>query len=146
MKVTILLADAAQAIDGKLYILGGGWSIRPPEPTPMAMAIKIEVPWTETNYRHRLRLALFDEDGQPVRVPTQSDEQQPFEVQADFEVGRPVGILPAAPLDVALAINLAPFPLRPNSRYTWRYFINDSAEDDWHISFSTRPQQAQQSS
>jgi len=146
MKVTILLADAAQAIEGKLYILGGGWSIRPPEPTPMAVAIKIEVPWTETNHRHRLRLALFDEDGQPVRVSVPGGEQQPFEVQADFEVGRPVGILPGASLDVALAINLAPFPLRPNCRYTWRYFINDSAEDDWQINFSTRPQQLPPSS
>jgi hypothetical protein len=136
MKVTMLLADAAQAIEGKLYILGGGWSIRRPEPTPMAFAIKIEVPWTETNHRHQLRLALFDEDGQSVRVPTPMGEQ-PFEVKAEFEVGRPIGVPHGAPLDVALAINIAPIALRPNCRYTWRYFINDSSEDDWQVAFST---------
>ena len=32
MKVTMLLADSAQAIEGKLYILGGGWSITGPDP------------------------------------------------------------------------------------------------------------------
>ena len=39
MKVTILLADAAQAAEGKLYVLGGGWSITGPDPSPMALAI-----------------------------------------------------------------------------------------------------------
>ena len=32
MKVTILLADAAQAVEGKLFVLGGGWSVTGPEP------------------------------------------------------------------------------------------------------------------
>ncbi len=75
MKVTMLLADAAQAVEGKLYILGGGWSIIGPEPTPMAFAIKIEVPWTEANIRHQLRVALYDEDGQPVIIPTSAGER-----------------------------------------------------------------------
>ena len=44
MKVTMLLADAAQAVNGKLYILGGGWSVAGPDPTPMAIALKMEVP------------------------------------------------------------------------------------------------------
>ena len=47
MKVTILLADSAQAINGKLYILGGGWSIADPGPVVMALAMKIEVPWDQ---------------------------------------------------------------------------------------------------
>ena len=29
-KVTMMLADAAQAVEGKLYILGGGWSVTGP--------------------------------------------------------------------------------------------------------------------
>src|SRR5207244_5203833 len=40
VKVTILLADAAQAVEGKLYVLGGGWSTTGPDPAPMARAIK----------------------------------------------------------------------------------------------------------
>jgi hypothetical protein len=138
MKVTLLLADAAQAVGGKLYILGGGWSIIGPDPTPMAIAIKIEVPWTEANISHKLRLALFDEDGHAVRVPTPTGEQ-PFEIHIPFEVGRPVGVRTGTPLDLPLAINLAPLPLRPNSRYVWRCFINDTTLDEWQVSFSTRP-------
>ncbi len=75
MKVTMLLADAAQAVEGKLYILGGGWSITGPDPTPMAIALKIEVPWNDSNTPHHLHLVLCDEDGRPVRVPTPTGEQ-----------------------------------------------------------------------
>jgi hypothetical protein len=142
MKVTMLLADSAQAVEGKLYILGGGWSIIGPTPTPMAIAMKIEVPWTEANIAHRLRLALFDEDGRPVLVPTPTGEQ-PFEIHIPFEVGRPPGLRTGTPLDLPLAINLAPLPLRPNSRYVWRCFINDQTSDEWQVSFSTRPDPAQ---
>ena len=142
MKVTMLLADAAQAVDGKLYILGGGWSIIGPAPSAMAIAIKIDVPWTEANITHRLRLALFDEDEQPFRVPTDTGEQ-PFELHSTFEVGRPPGLRPGTPLDLALAINLLPLPLRSNSRYVWRCFINDETEEGWQASFSTRPDPAQ---
>jgi hypothetical protein len=138
MKVTMLLADSAQAVGGKLYILGGGWSITGPDPVPMAIALKIDVPWTEANNTHQLRLALFDEDGQAVIVPT-STGQQPLEILSSFEVGRPSGLKPGTPLDLALAINLPPVPLHPNSRYVWRCFINEATTDDWQVSFSTRP-------
>ena len=63
MKVTILLADAAQAAEGKLYVLGGGWSITGPDPSPMALAIKIEVPWDQANHPHTCRLELLDSEG-----------------------------------------------------------------------------------
>ena len=144
MKVTILLADAAQAVGGKLYILGGGWSITGPDPIPMAIAIKIEVPWTDANTPHRLRLALFDEDGQPVMVPTSTGDR-PLEIHSTFEVGRPAGLKHGTPLDVPLAINIGPLPLRPDSRYVWRCFINDESEGDWQASFSTRPPRPTQS-
>jgi hypothetical protein len=41
----MLLADAAQEAAGKLYILGGGWSVTGPQMPPMAIALKIDVPW-----------------------------------------------------------------------------------------------------
>jgi hypothetical protein len=138
MKVTIMLADSAQAVNGKLYILGGGWSITGPDPTPMAIVIKIEVPWTNANTPHELRLALFDEDERPVVVPTPTGEHA-FEIHSRFEVGRPPGLKPETPLDVPMAINIGPLPLRPNSRYVWRCFIDDQSEDEWQVTFSTRP-------
>ena len=40
MRVTMLLADHAVVAEGKLYVNGGGWSIRPAAPTPMYLALK----------------------------------------------------------------------------------------------------------
>ena len=75
MKVTMLLADSAQAVGGKLYILGGGWSITGPMPSPSAIALKIEVPWDLAARRHNILLELVDADGQPIRLPTPQGEQ-----------------------------------------------------------------------
>jgi hypothetical protein len=136
MKVTMLLADAAQAIANKLYILGGGWSIMGPAPTPMAIAIRIEVPWNDTNVQHQLRLALIDQDGRPVRIPTPVGEQ-PVEIRTPFEVGRPPGLAAGTPIDVVLALNIAPLPLPAGRRYVWQCLINDAVQEE--VSFSTRP-------
>lgn len=138
MKVTLLLADAAEAVGGKLYILGGGWSITGPDPAPMAIAMKIEVPWDQANHPHRLRLVLLTQDGQPVMVPTPTGDR-PVELMSGFEVGRPPGIRPGTPLDLALAINLGPLPLPPDNYYVWRCFIDDQTKDEWRVAFSTRP-------
>src|SRR3989442_625672 len=85
MKVTMMLADAAQAVNGKLYIMGGGWSVMGPEPTPYAIALKVEVPWDETNKRHTLVLRLLDDDGRPVRVAAPNGDPIALEIPADFE-------------------------------------------------------------
>jgi len=138
MKVTMLLADAAQAVNGKLYILGGGWSITGPQPAPSAIAMKIDVPWNEANKRHSLRLDLLHEDGQPVMVPTPTGDR-PVQISSEFEVGRPPGLTPGSDLDVALAINIGPLPLPPGGRYVWRCWINDETNDEWKLTFSTRP-------
>ena len=138
MKLTILLADAAQAVNGKLYILGGGWSIAGPEPTQMAIAIKVEVPWNEANQRHTLQLTLVDDDGHPVAFSAPAGTQT-VEVSLNFEVGRPPGLKPGTPLDVPLAINLGPLPLPPDRRYVWRCAIDGQSESDWEVSFTTRP-------
>lgn len=142
MKVTMLLADAAQAVNGKLYILGGGWSVTGPQPTPSAIALKIEVPWDRANQRHDLQIALLDSDGHPVQVPTPSGDQ-PLELKSQFEVGRPAGLLQGTPLDVTLAVTLGPLPLRPGQRYVWRCSINGDTDEDWQVAFSTREQQQQ---
>lgn len=138
MKVTMLLADSAQAVSGKLYILGGGWSIIGPDPTPFAIALKIEVPWDEANRPHRFSLALLNVDGQPVMVPT-PDGPRPIEIQGDLEVGRPAGLTPGTPLDSIAAFNFGPLPIPPGGRYVWRLTIDDRTDENWQAAFSTRP-------
>lgn len=86
----MMLADTAQEVGGKLYILGGGWSVTGPEVGPMALAIKIDVPWNSANQRHKFDVMLLGEDGQPPEM-LGPEGQVPGEVRfsGDFEVGRP---------------------------------------------------------
>src|SRR5207247_8549782 len=120
MKVSRMLADAAQAVKGKLYIMGGGWSVMGPEPTPYAIALKVEVPWDETNKRHTLVLRLLDDDGRPVRVAARNEDPIALEIPADFEVGRPAGALAGSPLDMPVGINIGPMPLAHGRRFCAR--------------------------
>ena len=139
MMATILLADAAQAIENKLYILGGGWSVTGPDPTPSALAIALKVPWVEANERHEMRVELLDSDGGPVVVGPDPDEARPVVIESQFEVGRPPGLKPGTPIDLAFAVNLGPVPLPPGGRYEWRLSIDGYSEAHWHAAFSTRP-------
>ncbi len=135
----MLLADAAQAVNGKLYILGGGWSVAGPDPTAMALAIKIEVPWDRANVKHPWRLELLDSDGGPVELPSPPDGTlQPVRIEGELEAGRPPGMKPGTPLDVALAFNVGPIPLPPGGRFVWRLSIT-GYDEDWQVAFSTRP-------
>lgn len=138
MMVTLLLADFAQAIDNKLYIMGGGWSLIGPDPTPFGIAIKIEVPWDQTNTKHKWELSLLDSDGNPATVGT-AEELGTVEVSGEYEVGRPPGLAPGTPIDLTLAINFSPLPLAPGQRYVWRLSIDGHADEDWQAAFSTRP-------
>jgi uncharacterized protein DUF6941 len=138
IRATMLLADSAQAVEGKLYLLGGGWNITGPDPTPSAIAVYIEVSWDLSNMRHNWQLELFDSDGQPVQVPTPMGEQ-PLVLSGQFEVGRPAGVMPGTGLGVPLAVNLGPIPLQPASRFEWRLSINGETDENWRQAFSTRP-------
>jgi hypothetical protein len=137
VKVTMLLADAAEAANGKLYILGGGWSITGPDPAPMAIALKIEVPWDRGNEVHHLQLRLVDADGEPVLVES-PDGETPLVLDADFETGRPAGLKPGTPLDFTMAVGLGPLALEPDARYEWRLTIDGQEDDAWRVAFSTR--------
>ncbi len=133
----MMLCDAAQVADGKLYILGGGWSLVGPDPMPSAVALKIDVDWTEAGSPHHWELYLVDADGQAVLVDT-PEGPKPMEVRGDFEVRRPENVPEGSPIDVALAVNFGPLPLRPGSRFTWRLTIDGEAAPDWVLAFSTR--------
>ena len=110
MKVTMMLADAAQAAEGKLYILGGGWSVTGPTPGPSAIALFIQVPWDRTNVEHGLRFDLVDSDGNAVELETDAGAEEPVTFEGSFEVGRPPGLKPGTSIDVPLAINVRPLP------------------------------------
>ena len=135
----MLLADAAQAVGGKLYVLGGGWSVTGPEPSPMAIALKFEVPWDQANVRHAWQLELVDADGRPALLADREGEHT-IVLAGEFEVGRPPGLKPGTPLDLALALNIGPLPLAPGGRFVWRLSIDGDTHEDWQLAFSVRPE------
>jgi hypothetical protein len=133
----MMLCDAAQVADGKLYILGGGWSLIGAEPMPTGLALKIDVDWTEIDHAHHWELFLLDQDGLPVLAATPQGSQ-PIEVRGDFEVQRPEDLPAGSPVDVAIALNFGPLPLSPSSRYSWRLAIDGQSNADWSLEFATR--------
>jgi hypothetical protein len=131
MKATVLLCDHAQEVGGKLYVLGGGWSIYRGTPITMALAIKIDVPWDEGNQPHEVVARLVTEDGGDPIVPgPDGSEPEPrrIEFQGRFEAGRPAGLVPGTDLDAPLAINIANLPLGAG-RYEWRVMIDGEHAD-----------------
>ena len=139
MRVTMLLADHAVVAEGKLYVNGGGWSIRPAGPTPMFLALKFDVPWDLAGRPIEVELRLVDEDGHLVAQRTPQGDQ-PVLVNARLEVQRPPGLTPGAPIDAAMAIGVPPFGLPAGRRYSWRLSVDGHQREDWVIEFATRPE------
>ena len=82
----LILADAAQVVGNKLYLLGGGWDVLTvnsgfPLRRQLGIAASVKVPWNQTNEHHNLQLQIVSEDGEVVGTVT-----------GEFEVGRPPGI------------------------------------------------------
>ena len=130
----ILMCDAVQVTNGKLFILGGGLGVIGPRPQQISVAVRIAVPWDMSNERHEWRLSLTDEDGRPVTV-----KDKPISLNGKFEAGRPAGVAPGSDLWVPLGINFGAIALPRGKRYTWRLHINDETSDTWSASFSVRP-------
>lgn len=141
MRFWPLLADHAQALGGKLYVMGGGWNVTGPAPAPIALAGILELEWDEANEPKTLRVELLTEDGQPVTVPTPTGDR-PVVIDGNVEVGRPPGTRRGSLFNVPIAINVGPLPIPPGGGYVWRFSIGGQTQDDWRLPFTTRPAQA----
>lgn len=136
MKATILLCDAAQAIDGKLYLLGAGWNTIGPNPAPFAIALLLDVSWDEANRSHHFDLRLLDADAQPIFTP---GSDLPVTVGGDFEVGRPAGVREGSELRMPFAISFAPMALPAGQRFVWELSIDGDRDYSWVAPFDVRP-------
>lgn len=137
MKATLILADSAQVVAGKLYILGGGWTVTSPRVTMSAIAGKVEVPWSETSKKHRLKLELMDVEDGPVMVPTPKGNE-PVIIGGEFEVGKAKDLPQGIPSDVPFAFAIPPLSLNPGKSYAWRLSIDDKTKADWQVNFVVR--------
>jgi hypothetical protein len=97
----IMLADAAQVTNNKLFVLGGGWerlTVNQDFPVRQraSLALAFSIPWAETNQRHGFSVRIVDEDGKDVHGA----------INGHFETGRPAGLAPGADQRVQVAIDL----------------------------------------
>jgi hypothetical protein len=133
MEVAMLLCDAAEAVNGKLYILGAGWSqlLLPDTPVNMSLAVKIAVPWHEANDPHEVVAKLVDGDGHDVTVvpPGAPEGAEPIRIrnQVTIETGRPPGLVPGTALDAPLVFNFGGLPL-PTGSYVWELEVDGTVE------------------
>ena len=140
----MLLADYVVVSDGKLTIVGGGWSQTGPEPAPFGIGLLIQVPWDQANTPHQFKVQLLDADGAAVSFDEEdpeSESDQSVEFGGEFEVGRPPGLKPGTPLDSPGAVNSVPLPLEPG-RYEWRLTIDEQSRQDWTLPFTVRAEDA----
>lgn len=69
-----LLADAAQVVQGKLYVLGGGWNTLfvgsfPARHPSLSVGLRVRVPWSWSERTIVIAVDLQDQDGGRV-LPT----------------------------------------------------------------------------
>jgi hypothetical protein len=140
VRATLLLCDGVHVIDGKLFVLGWGWTHTGPDPTPQAVAGRIELENADFGKAHHVEIFLEDEAGQTATIPAQDGTPQPLELRQDFEVPQLDELAEGTIVTMPLAFNLPPLPLQPDTKYIWKMMIDGESEDTWQVTFRTRPQ------
>lgn len=126
--IKLILCDAAQADpNGKMHMLGAGWSITGTPTTPQAVAMLIKVPWDHANQRIGGMLQLLDAHGHAVELETSPGKEELIGNEFELEVGRPAGPTHDNMIDAAMAVNIGPMPLPPG-RYQWRLDMSDQMQ------------------
>lgn len=114
----LILADRAEAVNGKLYMMGGGWDrlyvVDFGTPQSISVAMGILVPWNATNVNHSLA----------IRVQT-ADANELVGLGLNFNTGRPPTLGQAESQRIVLAFQLA-IRLPGPGTYEIRALINDS--------------------
>lgn len=113
----LILADYAEAVNGKLYLMGGAWDRiavqNANQPMRFGVAIGILVPWTATNQNHTLRLTFEDTDGTALGVL----------IETTFVTGRAPELPPGSNQRLVLAVNTLTAP-PPAAEYSLVASIN----------------------
>lgn len=117
----LLVADGADAVGGKLYLLGGGWDrlkvpqLPGPPAVPFAVALGINVPWSLTNRKIGFSVDVLDADGGEVAQLA----------GGEFEVGRPPGLRAGTPQRFQITV-----PAQPQFGVEGRYAVQCSVDGE----------------
>ena len=126
-----ILADRAEAVNGKLYMMGGGWTQTYvqdfQQAVPISFALGILVPWNATNQQHMVQIMIEDPDG---RTPIS------FTLQAQFVAGRPATAQAGEVQRVLLAVPVTPVLFPAPGAYE---VVARVGADERRVAFSVQP-------
>lgn len=130
----LLVADRAEVVNGKLYLMGGAWDRIQPPTFPhrmiLGIALGVRIPFAHTDDQHT------------VAVEMQQDEQRLVGFEAKLTTGRPPGMAGMDML-VPMAFNI-PIAIPGEGQVTLRAGIDGHAGRRHEIKVTQRPQQQQQ--
>jgi len=99
-----LLADAAQAVGGKVFVLGGGWNLfraaNYPAPVHLAIAMGLGFTSDEVGIKYPLNVVIADEAGVPI-IPEMKGQVETGQLALDSPKGASVKI------PVAINVNMS---------------------------------------
>lgn len=139
MNVKMMLADSCQAVNNKLYILGGGWSFIGAAGAPFSVVIQLEVEPTAFGVEHKWRLALEDADGRPALVNGPKGPT-PLVLEDSFTPIAPDGLPAGTSGEMPIVANFAPIALPAGSRFMFRFSVDDETLPGGALAFNTRPE------
>jgi hypothetical protein len=134
--LTLLLGDVARVAEGKLDILGAGWSVTR-TPANLGVGMLVEIPWAEIGPAHRIEVVLQDEEGQ---VLTKEDGEPVLKIDAELGAHRPPGVVLGLPVTIPIAITCTGVPLAPGHRFRLQAAVDGHDCPDSCVVFSTVPE------
>lgn len=146
ISVAMILASVAQVQEGRLVVVGGGWSVRDPEPAgTAAIGVMLYLPREMLGKTVSTRLALEDAASEEVAVVPLNEDGEPMGDPAGIEIHgdiTPAGLKDPAlttPLVVPLTATLPPFRLPPGQEFRWQLYLDGETRPEWALAFRTTP-------
>jgi len=126
----LLVADRAEVVNGKLYLMGGSWDrIQPPSfPHRMMLgiALGVRIPFAHTDDQHKVAIDL------------QLEDKRLLGFEAKLTTGRPPGMAGMDML-VPMAFNV-PVAISSEGQLVLRASVDDRAPRRHEIKVTQRPQ------
>jgi hypothetical protein len=145
VEVDAFLADSVEAIDGKIYALGGGWDVLHGASVPLrhpriGLAVLVRVPYTATNQEHRVEISLRDADENYLPLVEGPDpDNTATKIGTAFNIGRPPHLTPGSLQTVPLAMNLDGLVFKEPGNYNFVIEIDGSVEKRLSLRVISQP-------
>ena len=131
-----LLADAVQVLQGKLYVLGGGWNTLfvnsfPARHPSLGVGLRVRVPWSWTDRPLKLGVDLQNEDGGRI-LPGPP-------IQQGLKVGRPPGLPDGSDIVVARSFTFNNLTFPHAGGFSFVVSVDDRVDERLRFTVLQRP-------